>query len=154
MKPAIWLYDVRDDRGNWQARVIITSDGCIFVRSWWGSFAHFWNGPGEPMREFILGCDAGYLANKLENRNEKKPRRGCQTSAEEFCEHVLPRLKEVLREDLAREAAAVPAARPTASLWKRFAKIAWQSAREYRNAYNMETGYPESEEPIREVQKR
>ncbi len=108
--PTVWLYNVRGNsldpsRPEWLARVILTSDGCIFVRSWWGSFAYYWNGMGMEVREFIVTTDADYLAGKLAHPLEKKPPRGRKNSAEEFCDRVLPFLKEMLRAELAAEAA-------------------------------------------------
>lgn len=71
-KPITRFYQVRptcrDDPSRQSTewgRFWLTDDGCLTILSDYGNYGYWWSNTGGEIREFLIGCDDGYLMRKL-----------------------------------------------------------------------------------------
>lgn len=67
--PTVWIYKLRDERGHWLARVVMTSDGYFSTVSDYGNYAFWWHAFEGDFRAFFAQCDDGYVLGKLAKRD-------------------------------------------------------------------------------------
>lgn len=105
-KPGIqvFMYDLKDEHGNWLARVILTSEGLFMTYSEWGNFFHYFNAPGKDgIRKFMLNIYDDYFAGKLCEVEWNTSTTKLRTAAKRYVKHVLPVLKVAIEEQLKKE---------------------------------------------------
>lgn len=99
-------YTLRNDNGSWLGQVVLTSDGAFMAITDWGNFNFAWrsNQTLPRFKEFILGLEPCYFANKMvEGIQYIAYGRKIQSAAERFAERVLPKLQEVLKQEIKEE---------------------------------------------------
>ena len=105
-KPGIqvFMYDLKDEHGNWLARVILTSEGLFMTYSEWGNFFHYFNAPGKDgIRKFMLGIYEDYFAGKLCEVEWNTSTTKVRAAAKRYVKHVLPVLKVAIENQLKQE---------------------------------------------------
>jgi hypothetical protein len=62
-KDFIERYHLRGD--SWWADITISSDGVVNVQSDYGDYHYYWSSFGDDIKNFLIGCDYGYLYGKF-----------------------------------------------------------------------------------------
>lgn len=94
-------YTLQTEDGFWLAQVVLTSDGMFSCVSDWGNFSFAWRNGGTDFREFLISLNVDYFANKMAIGLSYYTRgKSIDKACEKFAEMVLPKLQEVLREEL------------------------------------------------------
>jgi hypothetical protein len=97
--PTTLFYQVKPGQEGW-ARIWITNDGSFACISDWGNWGHWWGAPGCEFRRFLIGRDDSYLAGCFMHGDDRLERK-----ARAFLKNVWPLFVELLRAELATEAA-------------------------------------------------
>jgi len=87
-----------NDKGDWIAQVVITSDGMFSAVSDYGNFSFAWRSFGDDFESFLSGLNESYFGGKMYNSlvyttgMSKKIERACY----KFADEILPALKKHL----------------------------------------------------------
>ena len=97
-------YTLRDDNGNWLGQVVLTNDGMFASVTDYGNLSFAWRSYGENFRQFLIGLNVSYFAQKMYQGNtyilySKK----CEQACYRFAEKILPALQKVLKEEVESE---------------------------------------------------
>ena len=96
-------YTLRNDNGSWLGQIVLTSDGAFMAITDWGNFNFAWRSYQtlKNFKEFIIRLEPCYFANKMvEGMQYIVFGRKIQAAAERFAERVLPKLQEVLKQEM------------------------------------------------------
>jgi len=102
MKTPSYSYELKTDNGSWLGQVVLTDDGMFGAVTDWGNFSYAWRSFGDNFKAFLTQLDIGYFADKMASsvsysfgKNKK-----IDSACYKFAEHILPALKDVLKEEL------------------------------------------------------
>lgn len=98
-------YTLRDDKDCWIGQVLISSDGAFTSITEYGNFNFAWRSTGiDDFRKFLLKIDEEYFATKMKTGVSDL---GAIPNIREKCvfftEMILPRLKNVLKNEIKKE---------------------------------------------------
>lgn len=100
----VFMYDLKDERGEWLARVILTSDGLYMAYSEYGNFYHVFNSPGKAgIRVFMTKISPDYFGGKLCEVDWYTSAKKVEMAARRHAKFVLPVLQEAICKQLAEE---------------------------------------------------
>jgi hypothetical protein len=96
-------YTLRTKDDHWLGQIVLTSDGMFSGVTEYGNMSFAWRGFGDrDFREFILELGVDYFSSKMfigasyafgtSSKNTK--------ACDRFTQHILPALKEALREEM------------------------------------------------------
>lgn len=99
-------YTLLNDNGSWLGQVVLTSDGAFMAITDWGNFNFAWRSYQTltNFKEFIIRLEPCYFANRMvEGMQYVIYGRKIQSAAERFAERVLPKLQDVLKQEIKEE---------------------------------------------------
>lgn len=99
-------YTLQNENGSWLGQVVLTSDGAFMAITDWGNFNFAWRSYQTlpKFKEFIMRLEPCYFANKMvEGMQYVIYGKKVQAAAERFAERVLPKLQEVLKQEIKEE---------------------------------------------------
>lgn len=100
----VFMYDLKDSKGSWLARVILTSDGVYMSYSEYGNFFHYFTAPGKDgIRPFMLRITPDYFGQKLCEVEWNTAPTKVAAAAKRHAKYVLPVLQEAIRKQLDQE---------------------------------------------------
>lgn len=100
-------YTLRTESGHWLAQVVLTSDGMFASVTDYGNLSYAWRSTGmEDFRKFMVDINVDYFATKLYTGMAYiLHSKACEKACQRFAEKILPPLQEMLKEEIASEAA-------------------------------------------------
>lgn len=97
----VFMYDLKDQRGEWLARCFLISDGVYMSYSEYGNFFHYFAAPGKDgIRKFMLGITPDYFGYKLCEVEWNTAPTKVAAAAKRHAKYVLPVLQEAIRKQL------------------------------------------------------
>jgi hypothetical protein len=95
-------YTVRDEKGEWLAQVVLTSDGLFASVTDYGNLSYAWRSFGnEDFRKFMTEINVEYFGTKLYTGMAYiLHTRKCEQACVRFAEKILPPLQKLLKEEL------------------------------------------------------
>lgn len=90
-------YVVPGHDGDQGGTFVLGSDGFFACVTDWGNYVYFWNNYGD--RDFLTGLGGDYLTGKLGQGRKRD-----QDLMTGFAKQLWPRFRQVLKDELAKEA--------------------------------------------------
>ena len=95
-----FVYDLKDEKGRWLGRIVLTSDGFYFSFTEWYNFCGHWGAFGDDFRKFLTTIDIDYFSRHICETEWNASTRKVVNAAKKHAKMILPVLQHVLRKEL------------------------------------------------------